>query len=173
MAVSGGIFDGLLVLDLSRVLAGPACTQMLADFGARVIKIEDPQGDEVRSWFPRDGEVSSTYQSVNRGKESLTLNLKSPEARAVLDALVKKADVLMHSFLEPVAERLGVDYARIHAANPTQAPCPERRALPRAPRPAPSAAPRLRRGCRTSYAYLPRDVQPLAAGMPRITSPAT
>ena len=121
--MSNSIFDGLIVLDLSRVLAGPSCTQMLADFGARVIKIEDPQGDEVRSWFPRDGEVSSTYQSANRGKESMTLNLKSPEGRAVLDGLVKQADVLMHSFLQPVAERLGVDYARLHALNPDLIHC--------------------------------------------------
>ena len=118
-----GIYEDLLVLDLSRVLAGPTCTQLLADFGARVIKIEDPQGDEIRSWFPRDGAVSTNYQSANRGKESLTLNLKAPEGRALLDALVRRADVLIHSFLPPVALRLGVDYERLHALNPDLIHC--------------------------------------------------
>lgn len=117
------VFEDILVLDLSRVLAGPSCTQLLADFGAQVIKIEDPQGDEIRSWFPRDEDVSTNYQSANRGKKSLTLNLKAPGARDVLDRLVARADVLVHSFLSPVAQRLGVDYPRLQAINPDLVYC--------------------------------------------------
>lgn len=112
------IFDGILVLDLSRVLAGPTCTQLLADFGAEVIKVESLEGDEIRSWFPRDGDVSTNFQSANRGKKSITLDLKQSEGRALLDRLVARADVLVHSFLPPVAERLGVTYERLHAVNP-------------------------------------------------------
>lgn len=110
--------EGITVLDLSRVLAGPYCGQLLADFGADVIKIEDPAGDEARHWFPKAGPDSTNFLSVNRGKKGMTLNLKSPEGREVLDALVRKADVLIHSFLPKVGERLGITYDRIHALNP-------------------------------------------------------
>lgn len=117
------IFEDLLVLDLSRVLAGPSCTQLLADFGARVIKIEDLQGDEIRSWFPQDEGVSTNFQSANRGKESVTMNLKSPEGRELLDKLVARADVLVHSFLPAVAQRLGIEYGRLRTVNPDLVYC--------------------------------------------------
>ena len=110
---------GHLVVDLSRVLAGPFCGQLLADMGANVIKIESPEGDENRKWPPltSSGE-SSNYASVNRGKRSLTLNLKAPGAAEVLRGLAAKADVLLHSFLPDTAARLGIDYEELRAINP-------------------------------------------------------
>ena len=79
--------DGIRVADLSRVLAGPYCGQLLADMGAQVIKVESPGGDENRGWPPTYRGISSNFASVNRGKHSLTLNLKSPEAGRVLTRL--------------------------------------------------------------------------------------
>jgi crotonobetainyl-CoA:carnitine CoA-transferase CaiB-like acyl-CoA transferase len=93
--------DGIVVADFSRVLAGPLCTQMLGDAGARVIKVEEPgAGDETRRWGPPfvNG-VSGYFLSVNRNKESLTLNLKSPEGRAAAARLVERADIVIDNFL--------------------------------------------------------------------------
>jgi glutaryl-CoA transferase len=112
------VFSGIHVLDLSRVLAGPYCGQMLADFGADVIKVEGIHGDENRKWVPVVNGRSANYTSVNRGKRNLTLNLKDPEAQEILKALVKKADVVIESFLPPVARRLGVDYETLKKINP-------------------------------------------------------
>ena len=114
-----GALDGIKVLDLSRVLAGPFCGQMLADNGAEVIKVEAPGGDLNRS-FPyalSDGRTSN-WLSVNRGKRDITLNLKSPKARDLLDALVGKVDVVLQSFLPDTAEKLGVGYDRLRGINP-------------------------------------------------------
>jgi crotonobetainyl-CoA:carnitine CoA-transferase CaiB-like acyl-CoA transferase len=111
-------FAGIKVLDLSRVLAGPYSGQLLADMGADVIKIEEPSGDELRQWFPRAENGSTNFMAVNRGKRALVLDLKKEEGRALLMRLVKEADVLIHSFLTPVAERLGVTYDAVKAANP-------------------------------------------------------
>lgn len=110
---------GLLVVDLSRVLAGPSCGQLLADMGADVIKVESPDGDENRRWPPLnpDGQ-SSNYASVNRGKRNLTLNLKMPSAVEVLRQLARRADVLIHSFLPDTADRLGIRYDDLRAINP-------------------------------------------------------
>ena len=113
-----GVFSGIRVLDLSRVLAGPSCGQLLADFGADVIKVEDVGGDENRKWAPVvDGE-SANYLSVNRGKRGMTLNLKSPAGQEVLAALVARSDVVIDSFLPAVAQRLGVDDERLRAIRP-------------------------------------------------------
>ena len=113
-----GVFSGIRVLDLSRVLAGPSCGQLLADFGADVIKVEDVGGDENRKWAPVvDGE-SANYLSVNRGKRVMTLNLKSPAGQEVLAALVARSDVVIDSFLPAVAQRLGVDDERLRAIRP-------------------------------------------------------
>lgn len=114
-----GALDGLLVVDLSRVLAGPFCGQLFAENGADVIKVEAPEGDLNRA-FPLvldDGD-STNFRSVNRGKRDITLNLKSPAARAVLDRLIGQADVLIQSFLPKVAKKLGVDWERVHGLNP-------------------------------------------------------
>jgi crotonobetainyl-CoA:carnitine CoA-transferase CaiB-like acyl-CoA transferase len=116
--------QGLRVIDLSRVLAGPYCGQLLADMGADVIKIEGLEGDENRKWppFMKDGE-SSNFQSVNRGKKGLALNLKSPAAQDILRRLAAKADVLLHSFLPGTAARLGVDEDGFQKANPRLIVC--------------------------------------------------
>src|SRR5690349_11496606 len=96
--------NGLHILDFTRVLAGPFCTMLLADFGADVIKIEHPQrGDDTRAWGPpwagpEDQRLSAYYLSVNRNKRSLTLNLKTPEGRAVAKALALKSDMLIENF---------------------------------------------------------------------------
>ena len=111
-------FSGIRVLDLSRVLAGPFCGQMLADFGADVIKVEDVGGDENRKWAPVIDGQSANFLSVNRGKRGMTLNLKSGAGQEILAGLVRKADVVIDSFLPSVAERLGVDDARLRALRP-------------------------------------------------------
>ena len=114
-----GALDGIKVLDLSRVLAGPFCGQMLADNGAEVIKVEAPGGDLNRG-FPYalgDGQTSN-WLAVNRGKKDITLNLKSPKARRLLDALIGKVDVVIQSFLPDTAEKLGVGYDRLRELNP-------------------------------------------------------
>jgi len=100
--VKRGPLDGILVADFSRVLAGPLCTQMLADAGARVIKVEEPgRGDETRRWGPPfAGGISAYFLSINRGKESITLNLKSDEGRSIAQTLIGRADVVVENFLK-------------------------------------------------------------------------
>ena len=93
---------GITVADFSRVLAGPLCSQLLADAGARVIKIEEPRrGDETRRWGPPFvGDVAAYFHSVNRGKESITLNLKTKEGRRIAQRLIERADVVLDNFLD-------------------------------------------------------------------------
>jgi crotonobetainyl-CoA:carnitine CoA-transferase CaiB-like acyl-CoA transferase len=107
-----GAMTGLKVVDLSRVLAGPLCTQMLADHGADVVKIEPPQGDETRGLGPPfDSEGQAAYfGAVNRGKRGMALDLSRNEGRAVLEALLKDADVLVENFLPGTMERWGLGY---------------------------------------------------------------
>ena len=109
------------VLDLSRVLPGPYCTRILADFGAEVLKIEQPDaGDWVRYAPPlsAQGGDSLLFQILNRGKKGVTLNLKSDEGRAILLQLAKKADVLVESFRPGVMERLGLGHETLAQLNP-------------------------------------------------------
>lgn len=90
---------GVRVLDLTRVLAGPYCTMLLADFGAEVIKIEQPKiGDDSRDFGPFVQEESGYYMFLNRGKKSLTLNLKSPQGKEILQSLAKKSDIVIENF---------------------------------------------------------------------------
>src|SRR5258708_18951835 len=112
--------DGLLVLDFSRVLAGPYCTMQLADLGARVIKIEQPgRGDDTRSWGPPFvGRESAYFLSVNRNKQSLALDLKHERARPVLDALLARADIVVENFRPGTMERLGLGYGEVSARHP-------------------------------------------------------
>ena len=112
--------DGLVVLDFSRVLAGPYCTMQLADLGARVIKIEQPgRGDDTRAWGPPFvGRESAYFLSVNRNKESLALDLKHERARPILDALLARADVLVENFRPGTMERLGLGYGQVQASHP-------------------------------------------------------
>jgi crotonobetainyl-CoA:carnitine CoA-transferase CaiB-like acyl-CoA transferase len=113
------VLEGILVVDFSRVLAGPYCGQLLADMGADVIRVESPEGDENRAWPPqtRDG-IGINYASVNRGKRSLVVDLKANAARTVVARLAQRADVLLHSFLPSTAERLGIEYEALSALNP-------------------------------------------------------
>lgn len=111
--------DGITVVDFSRVLAGPMATQILADFGARVIKIERPDGgDESRSWEPRLQRDSAYYFAFNRGKESVTLDLKTPEGRTAARDLAAKADVLVENFPVGQMAKFGLSGADLHAINP-------------------------------------------------------
>lgn len=112
--------EGLLVVDLTRALAGPYCTLMLADFGARVIKIEVPgSGDDTRGWGPPFIEGESAYfLSINRNKESLTLNLKHPEGKHALRRLVTRADVLVENFRPGIMDRLGFAHSAVREINP-------------------------------------------------------
>jgi crotonobetainyl-CoA:carnitine CoA-transferase CaiB-like acyl-CoA transferase len=124
-----GPLDDIVVLDLTRVLSGPHATMMLADLGARVIKVEQPgTGDETRQWGPpfatapgQEGEgpgVSTYFLSCNRNKESITLDLKSDEGKATLTRLIRHADVLAENFRTGVLDRLGFPVERLHEINP-------------------------------------------------------
>ena len=120
-----GALDGLTVLDLTRVLSGPYCTMMLADMGARVIKVERPgAGDDTRAWGPpfQSGE-SAYFLSVNRNKESVTLDLKHPDGRRVLDALIDRADVLVENFRPGALDRMGLGYADLSRRRPDLVYC--------------------------------------------------
>ena len=107
------------VLDLSRLLPGPFCSMLLADFGAEVIKVEDPNGgDYIRGWLPRVGKNSGFHVVLNRNKQSLTLNLKKPEGKAVFKKLVRDADVVLDGFRPGVMQRLGLGYETLQEINP-------------------------------------------------------
>src|SRR5688500_8930461 len=95
-----GPLTGITVLDLTRVLSGPYCTMVLADMGARVIKVEHPgKGDDTRHWGPPFvGTESAYFLSINRNKESVTLDFKHPHGRDVLERLLARADVLVENF---------------------------------------------------------------------------
>lgn len=121
--MSPGALAGLRVLDLSQVLAGPFCTQMLADHGAEVIKIEPPEGDPARRFAPfraDDAEraFGGYFQSINRGKKSVVLDLKDPAGRAAFLKLVASADVLVENYRAGVMERLGLGFEALAKINP-------------------------------------------------------
>ena len=110
---------GLKVLDFTRVLAGPLCTMLLADMGAEVIKIEDPRhGDDTRGWAPFIGGWSTYYLGVNRNKKSIAVDLKSADGAALVEDLVRTADVLVENFRPGTLERLGFGAERTRALNP-------------------------------------------------------
>lgn len=103
--------EDVIVLDLTRVLAGPFCTMMLADYGATVIKIEMPhKGDDTRAFGPLKNGASMYYANVNRGKKGVTLNLKAAEGKEIFKTLVKKADVVVENYRPGVMEKLGLGY---------------------------------------------------------------
>jgi alpha-methylacyl-CoA racemase len=111
--------SGLKVLDLSRLLPGPYATLVLADLGATVDKVEEPEGgDYIRQMPPMSGDESALFYGLNRNKRSLTLNLKSPEGRDALKRLVRGYDVLVESFRPGVMDKLGVGEAALRAENP-------------------------------------------------------
>jgi crotonobetainyl-CoA:carnitine CoA-transferase CaiB-like acyl-CoA transferase len=118
-APTPGALDGILVADFSRVLAGPYATQLLADLGAHVVKVESPAGDETRSWAPpeRDG-VSTYYLGVNRGKSSVVLDFGDDADRALAQELARRADVVIENFRPGGLARFGLDYDSVAATNP-------------------------------------------------------
>ncbi|ANY23877.1 CaiB/BaiF CoA transferase family protein [Gordonia terrae] len=121
-----GLLDGVLVVDLTRALAGPHATMMLADLGARVVKVEPPNGDESRSWGPPfvgDEQISTYFLSCNRNKESVTADLKTDEGTDFLADLIAVADVLVENFRPGVLARLGFDDERLRALNPRLVVC--------------------------------------------------
>jgi crotonobetainyl-CoA:carnitine CoA-transferase CaiB-like acyl-CoA transferase len=119
-ATPAGALAGFTVVDFTRVLSGPYCTMLLADMGARVIKIEQPgRGDDTRAWGPPFvGSESAYFLSINRNKESLTLDLKKPGARPIVDRLLDRADVVVENFRPGTMERLGLDYRTVAARWP-------------------------------------------------------
>lgn len=110
----------ILVLDFTRAVAGPFCTMMLGDLGARVIKIEEPkQGDETRDWGPPFvGDAAAYFLTMNRNKESVALDLKSEDDLKLVRAIAAKADVVVENFRPGVMDRLGIGYKTLSAANP-------------------------------------------------------
>ena len=116
--------EGVTVVALEHAVAGPFCTRQLADLGARVIKIERADvGDLARGYDARVDGQCSYFVWINRSKESLTLDLKRPEARAILDQLVARADVLVQNLAPGAAERAGMGYARLQGINPRLIVC--------------------------------------------------
>ncbi|WP_136660639.1 CoA transferase [Nitratireductor sp. XY-223] len=110
--------SGIRVIDLSKVLAGPLCTQYLGDLGADVIKIEPCGGDDTRAWPPFSGRDGAVYLSVNKNKRSLAINLKTDAGKRVVQNLVADADVLVESFRTGVTQRLGIDYDTMTKVKP-------------------------------------------------------
>ncbi|ART50870.1 CoA transferase [Acidovorax carolinensis] len=122
-ANDGGIdfpLEGVRVLDLSRVFAGPLCGQVLADFGAEVIKVEHPgRGDDTRDWGMRIGKTETTYyNSMNRNKRSVTVDLQTPEGLKIIHELLPQCDVVVHNFKTGGAEKLGLGYEQLKAIQP-------------------------------------------------------
>lgn len=124
---NAGPLTGVRVLDFSRILAGPFCSQILADYGAEIVKVESLQGDETRSWQGKgeaeeweesSGPISFYFASVNRNKKSITLDLKRPEALEIAYKLAKTSDVVLENFVPGSADRLGIGYEKLSKINP-------------------------------------------------------
>lgn len=114
-----GILDGIVVLDLTRVLAGPYCGMLLADMGATVYKIEQPKkGDDSRAFGPFINGESAYYMNLNRNKLGVTLNLKTPEGKEVFKEMIKKADVVIENYRPGTMEKLGLGYEQLKEINP-------------------------------------------------------
>jgi crotonobetainyl-CoA:carnitine CoA-transferase CaiB-like acyl-CoA transferase len=117
--------DGLLVVDFTRVVAGPACTQTLADFGAEVIKIENPDGgDDTRHYEHAEiGGESAAFLSLNRNKRGIALDFNNPAALEVARELIAKADVVVENFSGGIMKKFGLDYASVAPTNPRLVYC--------------------------------------------------
>ena len=116
--MNGAALDGLRVLELGQVMAGPFCALQLCDMGADVIKVEPPEGDPTRLMGTRAGTDSTGFAALNRGKRSVVLDLKTSAGRTALLKLAERADVLIENFRPGVMRDLGLDYATLSAANP-------------------------------------------------------
>jgi CoA:oxalate CoA-transferase len=114
-----GPLSGITIVDLSRILAGPYCTLLLAELGARVIKVETPKtGDDARQYGPFKNGKSTYFASVNRGKESIALDLKAPGDREIFERLLDKADAVVENFRPGTMERLGYGWEQLHPRYP-------------------------------------------------------
>jgi crotonobetainyl-CoA:carnitine CoA-transferase CaiB-like acyl-CoA transferase len=111
------MLDGIRVLDLSRVIAGPYCATLMADLGADVVKVERPgRGDDLRAW--RGSGMSAAFAAINRGKRGIAVDLQQPEGSQLVFELARRADVIVENFLPGVADKLGLGYAAVSAVNP-------------------------------------------------------
>ncbi|HEY7700640.1 MAG TPA: CoA transferase, partial [Vicinamibacteria bacterium] len=118
------LLSGITVLDFTRILAGPYCTMLLGDLGAEVLKIEPPKGDDSRYWGPPFVEGESAYfLAVNRNKKSLTLDLKTGEARDIVLRLLERVDVVIENFRPGTMDRLGLGYETLRARHPKLVYC--------------------------------------------------
>jgi formyl-CoA transferase len=116
--------QGIRVLDLSRVLAGPYCTMVLGDLGADVIKVESPDGDETRGWGPPfAGGESAYYLCVNRNKRSIVVDFKTEHGRGILHELIRRSDILVENFRPGTLARFSMDYGSASAINPNLVYC--------------------------------------------------
>ena len=106
------------VLDFSKILAGPLCTQYLADLGAEVVKVEPLKGDDTRGWPPFEDGVGAIFTAVNRNKRGIAVDLKQPAGLAIAHELAREADIVVESFGPGAADRLGIGWDRLHALNP-------------------------------------------------------
>jgi CoA:oxalate CoA-transferase len=114
-----GPLSGILVVDLSRILAGPYCTMLMAEMGARIIKVEPPGiGDDAREYGPFRNGVSTYFASINRGKQSISLDLKAAEDKNIFEKLLAKADVLVENFRPGTMEKLGYGWEALHPRFP-------------------------------------------------------
>src|SRR5687767_5486221 len=112
------LLDGIVVLDATQVMAGPYCAMLLADMGARVIKVEPPAGDSTRAMAGAVGSDSAAFNAVNRGKLGIVLDLAKPQAVDVFKRLARTADILIENYRPGVMARLGLEYAALSAENP-------------------------------------------------------
>src|SRR6266581_9216981 len=111
------MLDGIRVLDLSRVIAGPYCATLMADLGADVIKVERPgRGDDLRAW--RGDGMSATFAAINRNKRGIAVDLQHPEGARLAFELARRADVVIENFLPGVAAKLGLGYEAVRAVSP-------------------------------------------------------
>ena len=109
--------EGIKIIDMSAVLSGPASTMLLADQGAHVIKVESPEGDLTRRMGIRKGSLSTAFININRGKQSLSIDLKTSEGREIIKMLAEKCDVFVQNFRPGVIERLGLGEQSIRKLN--------------------------------------------------------
>jgi crotonobetainyl-CoA:carnitine CoA-transferase CaiB-like acyl-CoA transferase len=125
---TGEPLRGVRVLDFTRILSGPYCTLLLSDLGADVIKVErKPHGDDTRLWGPpfldEERGISTYFAALNRGKRSISLNLRTPGGRQLLEKLISKVDVVLENFRPNVAKNLGLDHASLSTLNPAIVSC--------------------------------------------------
>src|SRR5262249_44972101 len=126
MTAMAAPLEGLRIVDCSRIVAGPLATQIFSDYGAEVIKVEQPRvGDDSRAWAPPrapDGQATYFF-AVNRGKESIAIDLKHPRGKALVVELARRGDVLVENFTPGTMERLGLGYAALRVVNPRLVYC--------------------------------------------------